>query len=173
MRQPLSALAGIALCLCSSSALAASDVGCVDTAFQLLGANHKVCVEAIDDPEVPGVACHLSYAKTGGLKGSVGLAEDPSRFSLACRQIGPIPAAALAKIARDPKPALAFKKSSSLLFKHTRIYRMYDPARRSIVYLAISDRLIDGSPDNSISTVPLGSPTPSAPTPLRGAAHPE
>lgn len=132
------------------------DIGCVDTAFKLLGSNHKVCVQAINDPDVPGVTCHLSYAKTGGIKGSVGLAEDPSRFSIACRQTGPISAASIAKLPKDPQ--LAFAKSSSLIFKKTRLYRMHDAKRGVLVYVAISDRLIEGSPDNSISTIPLFRP---------------
>lgn len=158
------ALASLALlALAPISAFASSDVGCVDTAFQWIGANHKVCVESIEDPEVPGVACHLSYAKTGGLKGTFGVAEDPSRFSISCRQVGPIPNSAIEAISREKGPQLAFKKSSSLVFKHTRLYRMYDAAHFAIVYLAISDRLIDGSPDNSISTVPLAPPRVSFP----------
>ena len=68
----------------------ADDVGCLSTTFRFLGPNDKVCVSGFDDPKVPGVACHISQARTGGIKGGLGLAEDPSRFSIACRQIGPI-----------------------------------------------------------------------------------
>ena len=68
----------------------AEEVSCVTTAWKMIGANHRVCIYAYDDPKVPGVTCHVSQAKTGGVKGSFGLAEDPSQFSLACRQTGPI-----------------------------------------------------------------------------------
>ena len=79
----------IFLCL-SLSAAHAEEIGCVTTAWKLLGANHKVCVHAFDDPKVQGVACHISQARTGGISGTLGLAEDPSQFSIACRQVGPI-----------------------------------------------------------------------------------
>src|SRR2546428_11849968 len=70
--------------------LHAADIGCVSTTFRVLGANDKICVSAFDDPKVPGVTCHLSQARTGGMKGTVGVAEDRSRFALACRQVCPI-----------------------------------------------------------------------------------
>jgi CreA protein len=75
-----------------SAAANADNLACISTTFRLLSPNDKVCVSAFDDPKVPGVACHISQARTGGWTGSVGLAEDPSRFSIACRQIGPISA---------------------------------------------------------------------------------
>ena len=68
----------------------ADDLSCVSTTFRFVGKNDRVCVSAFDDPKVPGVACHVSQARTGGLSGTIGLAEDPSRFSIACRQVGPI-----------------------------------------------------------------------------------
>src|SRR5205807_302991 len=74
----------------AASAAWADDLPCVSTTFRFLGKNDRVCVSAFDDPKVPGVACHISQARTGGVKGTFGLAEDPSRFSIACRQIGPI-----------------------------------------------------------------------------------
>ena len=76
--------------LLGSGRLQAEDIGCVSTTFRVLGANDKICVSAFDDPKVPGVTCHLSQARTGGMKGTLGVAEDPSRFALACRQVGPI-----------------------------------------------------------------------------------
>ena len=76
----------------SASAALADDISCVSTTFRLVGRNDQVCVSAFDDPKVPGVACHISQARTGGVGGSLGLAEDPSRFSISCRQIGPITA---------------------------------------------------------------------------------
>src|SRR3954466_13982113 len=85
------ALAVLVLAMVSATGAArADDLPCVSTTFRFLGPNDKVCVSAFDDPKVPGVACHVSQARTGGIKGGLGLAEDPSRFSIACRQIGPI-----------------------------------------------------------------------------------
>ncbi|MEI8395255.1 MAG: CreA family protein [Rhodospirillaceae bacterium] len=129
---------------------AAEEIGCVTTAWKLIGANHKVCVDAFDDPKIPGVACHLSQARTGGIAGSLGLATDPSRFAIACRQVGPI----------TMPPALkenetVFTEDTSILFKETRVIRMFDRKRNTLVYLVYSTKLIDGSPMNSISTVPI------------------
>jgi CreA protein len=129
----------------------AEDIACISTTFRLIGANDKVCVSAFDDPKVPGVACHISQARTGGLKGTFGLAEDPSRFSIACRQVGPI-SADISKLADEEK---VYSESTSLFFKHTHVFRAVDKKRNTLVYVAISDRLIDGSPSNAISTVPI------------------
>ena len=126
------------------------EVGCVTTAFKLIGANHKVCVSSFHDPDVPGVVCHLSQAKTGGLAGSVGLAEDKAEFSLSCVQMGPIP-----DTLTIPPQQAVFSEKTSIFFKSTRVTRFYDKANNALVYLAISDKLIDGSPKNSISNVAL------------------
>lgn len=128
----------------------AETIGCVTTAWKLIGANHKVCVEALHDPKVPGVTCHVSQARTGGITGAVGLAQDPSQFSLACRQTGPIVLPATL-----PKDETVFSEDTSILFKETRIVRLWDEANRTLVYVAISRKLIEGSPANSISTVPV------------------
>ncbi len=128
----------------------AEEIGCVTTAWKLIGANHRVCVQAFDDPKVPGVTCHISQARKGGVSGSLGLAEDPSQFSIACRQIGPI-----ALPAKLPREETVFSEDTSLLFKETRVSRMWDDKRRVLVYLAISRKLIDGAPANSVSTVPV------------------
>ena len=127
------------------------DLACLSTTFRFLGANDKVCVSAFDDPKVPGVACHISQARTGGVKGSLGLAEDPSRFSIACRQVGPI----TVDIAKLPDEEQAYSERTSIFFKHTHIYRIVDKKRNTLVYIAISDKIIAGSPQNSISTVPI------------------
>lgn len=128
----------------------AEEIGCVTTAWKLVGANHKVCVQAYDDPKVEGVACHISQARTGGLAGTFGLAEDPSNFSLACRQVGPI------KIKEKlPDEETAFSENTAVFFKETRVSRLYDKKHNTLVYVAISRKLIDGSPMNSISTVPI------------------
>lgn len=134
-----------------SSTAHAEDLSCVDTTFRLLGANDKVCVSVFDDPKVPGVACHISQARTGGLSGSLGLAEDPSRFSIACRQVGPI-SVELDKLTDREE---VYTDRTSIFFKRTHVFRMVDKKRNTLVYLAISDKLIEGSPQNSISTVPV------------------
>lgn len=132
------------------AAAAGEEVACVTTAWKLVGANHRVCVYAFDDPKVPGVTCHISQARTGGLKGSFGLAEDPSQFSLACRQIGPITLPA-----KLPADEIVFSEDTSLIFKETSIHRTFDARRNVLVYLAISRRVIEGAPANAISTVPV------------------
>lgn len=136
--------------LLATSPANADNVGCVTTAWKLIGASHKVCVEAFHDSKVPGVTCHVGQAKTGGVSGSLGLAQDPSQFSLACRQTGPI-----ILPVKLPKQETVFTEDTSILFKETRVVRMWDEVNRTLVYLAISRKLIEGSPANSISTVPV------------------
>ena len=128
----------------------AEKVGCVTTEWKLLGANHKVCVESFHDPKIPGVTCHVSQARTRGVRGSLGMAQDPSQFSLACRQTGPITLPE-----KMPKEASVFTQDTSMFFKETKVTRLWDEANRTLVYLAISRKLIDGAPANSISTVPV------------------
>jgi CreA protein len=129
----------------------ADDLPCVSTTFRFIGKNDRVCVSAFDDPKVAGVACHVSQARTGGLSGTIGLAEDPSRFSIACRQIGPI----TVDVATLTDGEQVYSARTSIFFKRTHVYRMVDKKRNTLVYLAISDKLIEGSPQNSISTVPI------------------
>lgn len=136
--------------LVTSGWVRAETIGCATTAWKLIGANHKVCVEAFHDPKVPGVTCHVSQARTGGLAGTFGVAQDPSQFSLACRQTGPI-----ILPAKFPDEETVFSEDTSILFKETRVVRMWDGANRTLVYLAISRKLIEGAPANSISTVPV------------------
>ncbi len=133
-----------------ASSAAAETIVCVTTEWKLIGANHRVCVESFSDPKVPGVTCHVSQARTGGISGSFGMAQDPSQFSLACRQTGPITLPD-----KLPKEATVFSEDTSLLFKETRVMRLWDEAHRTLVYLAISRKLIDGAPANSISSVPV------------------
>jgi CreA protein len=128
----------------------AEDIGCVTTAWKLIGANHKVCVQAFDDPKVQGVTCHISQARTGGIAGTFGVAEDPSQFSIACRQVGPI-----VIDGKLPKEETAFSEGTSLFFKETRVSRLFDVKRNTLIYLAISRKLIEGAPASSISTVPI------------------
>ena len=135
---------------CISNSTLADEVGCVTTAWKLLGANHKICVDAFDDPKIAGVTCHISQARTGGIAGGLGLAEDPSQFSLACRQTGPITLPA-----KMPASETVFSEGTSLFFKSTNITRLWDQKHNTLVYLAISRKIIEGAPANSISTVPV------------------
>lgn len=130
----------------------AEQLGEVDTAFKLIGPNHRVVVEAYDDPKVTGVTCYVSRAKKGGISGAIGLAEDKAEASIACRQVG-----ALSFKTAVPRQEEVFSEKLSLLFKKLRIVRIADPTRKVLLYLTYSDRLIDGSPKNSITAVPLGS----------------
>src|SRR6478735_3324996 len=134
----LSAAAALIAVFLGAVPARADDLPCVSTTFRFLGKNDRVCVSAFDDPKVPGVACHISQARTGGVKGTFGLAEDPSRFSIACRQTGPI----TVDITKLPSDEKVYSESTSLFFKHTHVFRTIDKARNTLVYLAISDRLI-------------------------------
>jgi len=133
----------------------AEPIGSVDTAFKLIGPDHKIVVDAYDDPRVQGVTCYVSRAKTGGISGAIGIAEDKAEASIACRQVGPI-----AITQPLPKQEEVFNERISLVFKKLRIVRMVDPQRNTLVYLTYSDRLIDGSPKNSVTAVPVGRETP-------------
>jgi CreA protein len=128
----------------------AEEIGCVSTTWRVW-ADDKICVSAFDDPKVPGVTCYLSQARTGGFKGTIGVAEDRSRFSIACRQVGPI----TVELAKLPDEEEAFSERTSLLFKETRVVRLVDRARRTLVYLAYSTKVVEGSPFNSLSSVPV------------------
>lgn len=160
---PIFPRAALAAAICALSAPAfAEQVGEVSTAFKLLGANHKIVVEAFDDPKVEGVSCFVSRAKTGGISGSLGLAEDTSDASIACRQTGPIKWKDALEAGEE-----VFRQRTSLVFKTVQVVRFYDPARNTLIYLTYSDKVIDGSPKNAISAVvvaPWGvNPAPKAP----------
>jgi len=126
----------------------AEPVGEVDTVFKLIGPDHKIVVDAWDDPKVGGVTCYVSRAKTGGIKGAVGLAEDKSDASIACRQVGPI---SFGKPLSEQEEV--FSERQSFLFKKLRVVRMVDKKRNTLVYLTYSDRVIEGSPNNSVTAV--------------------
>ena len=124
--------------------------GSVSTNFRWLGPNDKIVVDGFDDPKVQGVACHISRAQTGGMKGAMGVAEDTSDASIACRQVGPI------KIIGELKDGeRVFDEKRSLVFKKLQVVRFFDRERNVLVYVSYSDRVIAGSPQNSISTVPI------------------
>ena len=145
----LSAL--LAACTCAKG----EEVGSVDTVFKLIGPDHKIVVDAYDDPKVAGVTCYVSRAKTGGIKGGLGLAEDRAEASIACRQTGTISFAA-----SIPKQDEMFSERISLVFKKLRVVRMVDAKRNTLVYLTYSDRVIEGSPKNSVTAVPVPAGTP-------------
>ena len=133
----------------------AETVGEVDTAFKLIGPDHKIVVEAYDDPKVDGVTCYVSRARTGGISGALGLAEDKAEASIACRQVGPI------RFSQPlPQREEVFSERMSVLFKRLRIVRLVDAKRNTLAYLTYSDRLIEGSPMNSLTAVPVDRATP-------------
>lgn len=127
------------------------DIGAVSTAFKLIGPNHKIVVTAFDDPVVNGVTCYVARPRTGGLKGAIGLAEDPSIASVSCAQTGPI--TYKGKIEADSNGEEVFDESRSLIFKSLQIDRLYDKKNGTLVYVARTTRIIEGSPDTSISVV--------------------
>jgi CreA protein len=134
----------------ATSGARAEEVGSVSTVFKALGANDKIVVEAFDDPKVAGVTCYLSRAKTGGIKGSLGVAEDTSDASIACRQVAPI---RITETLKDGE--VVFKKDTSFLFKTMQVVRFHDRKRDVLVYLVYSDKIVDGSPKNSVSAVAI------------------
>lgn len=130
--------------------------GSVSTKFRWLGPNDKVVVDGFNDPKVQGVACHISRAQTGGMKGAMGVAEDTSDASIDCSQIGPIKF-----LAEFKDGERVFDEHRSLVFKTLQVVRFFDRERNVLVYVSYSDRVIEGSPQNSISTVPImGWPAP-------------
>lgn len=147
------------LSLAFGSHALAEEVGEVSTVFKFIGPNHKIVVDVFDDPKVSGVACYLSRAKTGGVKGALGVAEDKADASVACRQVGEI--RFQGKLEKQEE---VFTERASILFKHVRVVRMVDPKRNALVYLVYSDRFIEGSPKNSITAVPVPA---SSPIPLQ------
>jgi CreA protein len=126
-------------------------IGSVDTTFRLLGANDRVKVERFDDPKVENASCYVSYAETGGVTGSLGLAEDPSRFSIACRATGPV--RLIGKVGSEFEEV--FSRSTSILFKEMRVSRLLDAEKNVLVYLVWSTKLIDGSPYNRVTAIPI------------------
>jgi CreA protein len=135
----------------------AEDIGEVSTVWKFLGPNHKIVVEAFDDPDVANVSCCVSRPKTGGLRGAVGLAEDPTYASIACRQRGPIELTAEQRrrlIEETGEGGVkVFKERASPIFKTLQVTRMYDADRNTLVYLVWSDKVIEGSPKNALSVV--------------------
>ena len=147
MRTAAGAVLAAAAALAATS-VNAEEIGEVTTAIKILGANHRIVVEAFDDPKVEGVACFVSRARTGGISGSLGLAEDTSDASINCQQTGPVKFRGELDEGEE-----VFSRRASILFKTVQVVRFFDEARNALVYLTYSDRLIEGSPKNSISAV--------------------
>lgn len=138
--------------LTSSVAWAGSrEIGSIRTAFKLIGPNHKIVVSAFDDPKVKGITCYVARPKTGGIKGGLGLAEDPSLVSVSCSQTGPI--SFTGKIESDETGEEVFDESRSIIFKSLNINRLYDKANGCLIYVARTTRIIEGSPTTSLSVV--------------------
>ena len=142
----------IAAGLFASSFANAQVIGSVDTEFKLLGKNSRIEITAFDDPKVKGVTCYVSRPIRGGLTGAVGLAEEASDSSIACRAVG------------KEKPVIAttfkngesvFSEERNVFFKEMKVIRFYDASRNVIIYITNSKGLVDGSPKHSITAVPL------------------
>jgi CreA protein len=123
-------------------------VGSVNTEFKLIGPDHKIVIESYDDPKIDGITVFISESQTGGVKGALGLAEDTSDASVAVRQTGPIKVKETFTNGED-----AFTERRSVIFKRLHVTRFWDPSHKSFVYVAWTDKLINGSPHNSISAV--------------------
>lgn len=134
----------------TGAAVRAETIGSVDTTFRMVGANDSIEIEAFDDPKIEGVTCHLSRAVTGGVGKLIGTSVDTSDASIACRQIGPI---------RITEPLIdgekVFSERRSVVFKTLQVVRFCDGKRNTLIYLVYSTKVIEGSPKNSISTVPM------------------
>ncbi|HVC62510.1 MAG TPA: CreA family protein [Acetobacteraceae bacterium] len=146
-------LAAFAALIVAAPGHAQTRIDSINTNFRWLGPDDKVIVERYDDPQVKNVSCYMSRAETGGVKGGLGIAEDPSRFSIACRAVGPV-----SMPPNLPKSAVIGFASASLFFKSFQIHRAIDTEKHVLVYTVVSTRLINGSPFNSISVVPLDVP---------------
>lgn len=144
------------MAMVAAPAMAQQRIGEVSTTFRMIGPNDKVVVERFDDPKVEGVSCYVSRAETGGIGGAMGLAEDPSRFSIACRATGPV--RITGDINRTRTGEVIFTERTSLVFKSTRVSRFYDSERNALIYLVWSTRLVDGSPFNSVTAIALNAP---------------
>ncbi|WP_312072730.1 protein CreA [Atlantibacter sp.] len=148
------ALVLLALGVSFNATLHAEEIGSVDTVFKWLGPDHKIVVEAFDDPDVQNVTCYISRAKTGGIKGGLGLAEDTSDAAISCQQVGPIVLSDKIKSGKA-QGEVVFRKRTSLVFKKLQVVRFYDAKRNALVYLTYSDKVVEGSPKNALSAVPI------------------
>ncbi|MGP3590373.1 protein CreA [Vagococcus sp. WN89Y] len=143
-----------ALIFTSLGSAHAEQIGSVDTVFKMFGPDHKIVVEAFDDPDVKNVTCYISRAKTGGIKGGLGLAEDTSDAAISCQQVGPVELSDKIKNGKA-QGEVVFQKRTSLVFKKLQVVRFYDAKRNTLAYLAYSDKVVEGSPKNALSAVPI------------------
>lgn len=139
----------IALSALLPGAAAAQEIGSVNTEWKLMG-SHQLVVEAYDDPKVEGVTCYVAKPERGGIAGAVGVAEEVSDVSIACRQVGPLRFKESLPLQED-----AFTERRSLIFKTLHVVRMVDTDRNVLVYLTYTDKIIQGSPKNSVTAVPV------------------
>jgi CreA protein len=150
----VSAIFGLLILVGASGVARAQDrIGEVSTTFRLIGPNDKVVVDRYDDPKVENAACYVSRAETGGIGGAIGLSEDPSRFSIACRAVGPLKI--IAEIDESEDGETVFSARTSAVFKSMQVTRFFDKTKNVLVYLVTSTKVVEGSPFNSISVVPL------------------
>lgn len=149
------AILGLMLLMVGTSATvqAQERIGAVSTTFRWVGPNDKVVIDRYDDPKVENAACYVSRAETGGIGGAVGLSEDPSRFSIACRAVGPL--RMIGKIDQSEDGEVVFSERTSAVFKAMQVTRFFDKTKNVLVYVVTSTKVIEGSPFNSISVVPL------------------
>ncbi|PKH22605.1 hypothetical protein CIG19_11525 [Enterobacterales bacterium CwR94] len=140
--------------LMASSYSMAEQIGSVDTVFKMFGPDHKIIVEAFDDPDIKNVTCYISRAKTGGIKGGLGLAEDTADAAISCQQVGPIELNEKIKQGKS-EGSVVFRQRTSFIFKKLQVVRFYDSKRNSLIYLTYSDKVIEGSPKNALSAVPI------------------
>ncbi|HTT76406.1 MAG TPA: CreA family protein [Candidatus Binataceae bacterium] len=156
MRQKKFSGRGIAVVLVAGAAVMALAscgpkphvIGSVNTEFKLIGPDHKVIVESYEDPKIDGITIFVSESRTGGMKGALGVAEDTSNASVAVRQTGPIKVKEAFENGED-----VLTERRSLLFKRMHVSRFWDAAHQSFVYVVWTDRIVTGSPQNSISAV--------------------
>ncbi|HGJ5873185.1 MULTISPECIES: protein CreA [Arsenophonus] len=150
----LSKILSILIIFCLPNTIFAEEIGAVDTVFKFFGPDNKIVIEAFDDPDINNITCYLSRAKTGGIKGGLGLAEDTADSAISCQQVGPIIIDDKIKL-NNKKGQVVFQKRTSLIFKKLQVVRFYDKQRNALIYLTYSDKIIDGSPKNAISAVPI------------------
>jgi CreA protein len=154
MRTVLGALAlGLLAAFTTGASAEPKRIGEVSTAIRWFSPNDKVVIERFDDPKVENASCYVSRADTGGWMGAMDLVEDPSRMSIACRATGPLKI--VGKIEESRKGEVVFDERASFLFKEIRVSRFFDAEKQVLVYLVWSTKLIDGSPYNSVTAIPL------------------
>ncbi len=151
MKQILLLCTGLMLCAGHAQASDSREIGAVSTAFKLIGPNHKIVVSAFDDPKIKGITCYVARPRTGGIKGGLGLAEDPSLASVSCVQTGPV--SYLKKISTADDGEQVFDESRSIIFKTLDVKRLVDAEKGVLVYVVRTSRIIEGSPETSVSVV--------------------